>query len=103
MSRHKIDTMYAERLWGRGRWVRRAWRLYCVIRGHTFNHWHFDWPEDVSRGPNHDEPLFWVRGCNRDCGCVQTCCGPSLLEAPTALPGGIGPDITDYTRRTTVT
>lgn len=90
-----IQTMYAEKLFGRGRWKRRAWRLYCKLKGHNFTPWHYDWDEFEPDHPRHDEPLLWLRGCGRNCGCVQTARYVPLARAYT-LPGRVGMDLSLY-------
>lgn len=98
-----IRTMYAEKLWGRGKLIRLWWRLWCHIVGHQFNDWHYDWPEpwdhhawgpdgiaESYRTPGLDEKMLWMRGCGRDCGCVQT--AECSLQEAHHLPGrAVGP------------
>jgi hypothetical protein len=95
-----IEEMRSERIFGKGRYVRKLVRLWCRIVGHQWNDWHFDWPYDVPdipqesgllddygkiRDPRPDEDLTWVRGCDRDCGCIQL--AVTSLHSAGLLPG----------------
>src|SRR4051812_8012435 len=90
-------VFYAQKRWGRGRLLQLVIRLVCKVRSHDHNAWHFDWPyddplywqeiEEPMRDPRPDEELTWMRGCERDCGGIQTATATLLQRG--GLPGEV--------------
>lgn len=78
------ETLYARRLWGRGRTWQLVKRTWCRAVGHKWTLWIMDW--DADHDPHPNDELVWLRGCERECGAVQTARATLLQRG--GLPGG---------------
>lgn len=88
-----IERRNVDKIMFRGRYVRKITRLWCRLKGHKWTAWNFDWPYDVpdsplsTRDPNPNQDLTWVRGCDRDCGVLET--AVTSLHSSGLLPGDV--------------
>jgi hypothetical protein len=93
----KLTNIRAKKYWRRGRLKQELTRVWCLIVGHDWQPWFFDWPYDVPeyweeigepvRDPEMNEMLTWARGCDRRCGCLQK--ADSTLAESGVLPGEV--------------
>lgn len=78
------ETLYARRLLGHGRIWQLLKLVWCRRVGHKWTNWLMDWDADYE--PRPQDELTWLRGCDRECGAVQTARATMLQRG--GLPGG---------------